>query len=295
MAKWVEALYKFLDTQDMELVFDISHIKTIVAHTLVYQGDSVPSEGEINKVIWEYQDRYFGDTTIAEYSSSHVGEDRGTYTYVGSVLAASDRVRHGFGVYRQNDGLRYEGYFKNGVYHGYGYGEMRPNSIECGLWEEGRLVKRLHPKHVVIQEIRSKAEKLLQERKKANSVSNNGRAVRPSTAFPVRPSEVPVKLVLIRDRQFGGFVGEPTGAFTANGKEVCVGDTIAVDANPGRHSAFEGVVAVFGDHYGVMGLADSPLGSLPIMSIVRPWEELKAKDLVGVSSAFVVKAWRGSN
>lgn len=85
-------------------------------------------------------------------------------------------------------------------------------------------------------------------------------------------------LVLTRNGDFYGFIGQGTGKFV-DGVEVCVGDIVRVEAGENHHSN-ENVVGLFTNKYSVMGYACDPISNLEISKIVLSHKELKMYDSV---------------
>lgn len=81
------------------------------------------------------------------------------------------------------------------------------------------------------------------------------------------------KLILIRNRDFAGFIGQETKA-VVNGTTVCVGDVVRVEKS-NWHNECKGVVGLFGNTIGVMGLASTPVSKLTIAEIIQSHKDIE--------------------
>jgi len=80
-------------------------------------------------------------------------------------------------------------------------------------------------------------------------------------------------LIIVKDRHFAGFVGQETKA-VVNGTPVCVGDVVHIEKGE-SHNDCTGVVALFGNTIGVMGLASTPVSKFKIAGIVQSHKDLE--------------------
>jgi hypothetical protein len=101
-------------------------------------------------------------------------------------------------------------------------------------------------------------------------------------------------VLLNRQLNFCGFVGDPTGLTCVSGEEVCVGDDIEVSPGEGHHSRGD-IVAVFGEKYGLMGVANQPLEALKIIKIQVSHKTLAEGNKAGRNQDFSVVEWKGVN
>jgi hypothetical protein len=69
-------------------------------------------------------------------------------SYFREILDGSHIIRHGLGIYEQNDGAVYKGYFVNDIQHGLGLatGPLE-GMVFCGIWSKDRLVEKLPEDH----------------------------------------------------------------------------------------------------------------------------------------------------
>jgi hypothetical protein len=156
--RWKEDLRAYLDTQGDEMVFDTSHIKTIVGYTLLGAGAQPPEEKVLDQFLLEYQAGRLGKVEVDSF-------DNGIHSYYTGQVKEGTKLRHGLGRQGQSDGLFYEGYFKDDDYNGYGYGEGPTGSamIKCGWWENGKLVREMNPQHVAIKKARKAVKEIRDE------------------------------------------------------------------------------------------------------------------------------------
>lgn len=79
-------------------------------------------------------------------------------------------------------------------------------------------------------------------------------------------------LAIVRNGDHHGIVGTPTGT-VVDGVEVCVGDVVNVAEGKNNHASTN-LVAVFGNKFGVMGLAGDPISYHTVTEIVKSHKDV---------------------
>lgn len=74
-------------------------------------------------------------------------------------------------------------------------------------------------------------------------------------------------LAIVRNSDHHGIIGTPTDTIV-DGVVVCVGDVVKVAEGKNNHASTN-LVAVFGNKFGVMGLAGDPISHHTITEIVQ--------------------------
>lgn len=81
-----------------------------------------------------------------------------------------------------------------------------------------------------------------------------------------------MKTLIRADGEFAGIVGTPTNV-KVDGTTVCIGDIVHVAEDSG-HNECEGIVAIFTNRVGVMGLGSTPISKLKIIKIVKSHKDI---------------------
>lgn len=81
-------------------------------------------------------------------------------------------------------------------------------------------------------------------------------------------------LCLSVNHNFKGIVGTPTNKImNSNGLQIHVGDYVKYSKGS-NHAGGEGVVGIFSNNYGVMGIGSVPLSKLPITEVVSSYKDV---------------------
>ncbi|AYP68670.1 hypothetical protein EalM132_00158 [Exiguobacterium phage vB_EalM-132] len=88
------------------------------------------------------------------------------------------------------------------------------------------------------------------------------------------------KLCLTLNRNFAGFIGQPTGAFIDE-VEVCVGDEVKVGESD-HTNPHEGIVFISRANFGVHGSASTPITELNLLEILHSHKDLTDESIYNI-------------